>query len=218
MTRWARPAAPLLPAPALRREQGDVDGAGSVGVAGLMSVAELEEQLAEGVGGLLEAVAGEPDAQIAAARLEEVVEGARGDAGISGSGASRRCRSRRPWGWVASFDLCSEAVVGSSTDSPTARESISRRPRPALVDPGREQDPGGGEDVFLPVGWAAADHLDQAGVVGELQTPADLVLADARRRRRSRPSRPARCRRRRRRRRTRACRRRRRWRARHRRP
>ncbi len=50
----------------------------------LVVVAEVEEHLAEGVGRLLlEAVASRASAQVAAARLEQVVEGARGDPGIS---------------------------------------------------------------------------------------------------------------------------------------
>ena len=68
---------------ALARQLGDVDRVGEAGeVAALVLEALLEEQLAEGARRLLlVAVAPQPLAQIAAARLQQVVEAAGGEAG-----------------------------------------------------------------------------------------------------------------------------------------
>ncbi len=99
---------------------GDVDGAGEpLEMPRLVGVAEVEEDLAEGVGRLLlEAVACEPDAEVAAARLQQVVEGARGDPGdlrlrrfLAGCclGDAHRHRSGRSSGCDARHSMSSPA-------------------------------------------------------------------------------------------------------------
>ncbi len=119
---------------------GDVDGAGeALEVPRLVGVAEVEEDLAEGVGRLLlEPVAREPDAEVAAARLQQVVEGARGDPGDLGLrrflpgcclGDAHRHRSGRSSGY-------------------DARHSMS--PRPAEAGGARARRPRRGRRARLP--------------------------------------------------------------------
>ena len=114
---------------------GDVDGVGEpLEVPRLVGVAEVEEDLAEGVGRLLlEAVASEPDAEVAAARLQQVVEGTRGDAGdvrlrrlLAGCclGDAHRHRSGRFGGCGG----CAGHSTSSSPDCWSRRSSRQRTP------------------------------------------------------------------------------------------